>query len=108
MGEPTESEIGHVLRQLYAVTPINELRKELHCSYDTLRMALWEHNIPVRKRGRNSMHTFTLTEGLFDAICRDGVALISQRIGLSYTQLLRHVKTDPRVAEWEKKYQKVL
>ena len=83
---------------------MGELCKELHCDYYTLRRLMWEHGIQPRRRGRFSMHTFKLTESIFQAICRDGVSLIAQRIGISYVQLLRHLKTDPRVPEWEKRH----
>ena len=54
------------------------------------------------------MNTFRLTEPIFHALCVDGVSSVAQRIGITYQRLLQILKTDPRVKEWQVKYQKVL
>ena len=54
------------------------------------------------------MNTFRLTEPIFHALCADGVSSVAQRIGITYQRLLQILKTDPRVKEWQVKYQKVL
>jgi hypothetical protein len=84
---------------------ISQLRRELRCSYVLLVGLFAEYGIDLRRRGRTPGYEFQLTEGLFDVICREGVSYVAAKIGLSYTQLHRHLVTDPRVKEWNKKYE---
>ena len=85
--------------------PIKTLRKAVRVDYYTLRLELEKCGIPLRRRGRYARNhkQFSLTQELFNEICRDGIRAVATRLGMSYVWLRHCLVKDSPVPVWSRK-----